>query len=118
MFLVQDEDTDESLRSSSFRLDKVYGPDQTSDDVYNGLVAPLVPWAWGGGISSLFAYGQTGSGETHSVSELEKLAAAALMNGKLEGDRDVYICAFELVGKEAFGKVPTAQAHDLGSKMW
>ncbi|OBT44863.1 hypothetical protein VE00_05013 [Pseudogymnoascus sp. WSF 3629] len=91
-----------ALNSSSFRLDKVYGPDQTSDDVYHDLVAPLVPWAWGGGISTLFAYGQTGSGKTHSVSELEKLAAAELMNGKLEGSRDVYICAFELVGKEAF----------------
>ncbi|KFY86017.1 hypothetical protein V500_07945 [Pseudogymnoascus sp. VKM F-4518 (FW-2643)] len=92
----------ESSQSSSFRLDKVYGPDQTSADVYHDLVAPLVPWAWGGGISTLFAYGQTGSGKTHSVSELEKLAAAELMNGKLEGSRDVYICAFELVGKEAF----------------
>ncbi|KFX98251.1 hypothetical protein V490_02401 [Pseudogymnoascus sp. VKM F-3557] len=90
------------LNSSSFRLDKVYGPNQTSEDVYDDLVAPLVPWAWGGGISTLFAYGQTGSGKTHSVSELEKLAAAELMNGKLEGSRDVYICAFELVGKEAF----------------
>jgi hypothetical protein len=38
------------------------------------------------------------------VSELERLASAGLMNGNLEGNRDVYICAFELVGKEAFGK--------------
>lgn len=96
------------LQSSSFRLDKVYGPDQTSEDVYHGLVAPLVPWAWGGGISTLFAYGQTGSGKTYSVSELERLAAADLMNRNLEGNCDVYICAFELVGKEAFGKVPAA----------
>jgi hypothetical protein len=43
------------------------------------------------------------------VSELERLTAAELMNGNLEGNRDVYICAFELVGKEAFGKVPAAQ---------
>jgi hypothetical protein len=42
------------------------------------------------------------------VSELERLAAAELMNGNLEGNRDVHICAFELVGKEAFGKVPAA----------
>jgi kinesin family protein 2/24 len=68
----------------------------------------LVPWAWGGGISTLFAYGQTGSGKTHSVSELERLASAELMNGNLEGNRDVYICAFELVGKEAFGTVLAA----------
>ncbi|KFY14062.1 hypothetical protein V492_02874 [Pseudogymnoascus sp. VKM F-4246] len=91
-----------ALNSSSFRLDRVYGPGKTSEDVYHDLVAPLVPWAWGGGISTLFAYGQTGSGKTHSVSELEKLAAAELMDGRLEGSRDIYICAFELVGKEAF----------------
>lgn len=109
LFLAEGEGANESSQSSSFRLDKVYGPDQTSEDVYHDLVAPLVPWAWGGGISTLFAYGQTGSGKTHSVSELEKLAAAELMNGKLEGSRDVYICAFELVGKEAFGKFPTTQ---------
>jgi kinesin family protein 2/24 len=96
--------TDIYSQSSSFRLHKVYGPDQTSEDVYQDLVAPLLPWAWGGGISTLFAYGQTGSGKTYSVSELERLAAAELMNGDLEGNRDVYICAFELVGKEAFGK--------------
>lgn len=83
----------------------MYGPDRTSENVYDDLVAPLVPWAWGGGVSTLFAYGQTGSGKTHSVSELEKLAAAEIMNGKLEGNRDIYICAFELVGKEAFGKL-------------
>lgn len=100
--------TDFSSQSSSFGLDKVYGPNQTSKDVYDGLVATLVPWAWGGGISTLFAYGQTGSGKTHSVSELEKLTAADLMNGNLEGNRDVYICAFELVGKEAFGKASAA----------
>jgi kinesin family member 2/24 len=91
-------------QSSSFRLHKVYGPDQTSEDIYQDLVAPLIPWAWGGGISTLFAYGQTGSGKTYSVSELERLAAAELMSGNLEGNRDIYICAFELVGKEAFGK--------------
>ncbi|KAE9379508.1 diatom spindle kinesin 1 [Stipitochalara longipes BDJ] len=91
-----------TLNSSSFRLDKVYGPNQSSEDVYQDLVAPLVPWAWGGGISTLFAYGQTGSGKTYSVNELERLASAELMNGSLEGNRDVYICVFELVGKEAF----------------
>ena len=109
--------TDASSQSSSFRLDKVYGPNQTSEDVYHGLVAPLVPWAWGGGISTLFAYGQTGSGKTYSVSELERLTAAELMNGNLEGNRDVYICAFELVGKEAFGKVPAALVFIKRSKV-
>lgn len=64
---------------------------------------PLLPWAWSGGISTFFAYGQTGSGKTHSVSQLEELVAAGLLSGTLEGNRDVYICVFELVGNLAFG---------------
>jgi hypothetical protein len=51
------------------------------------------------------------------VSELERLTAAELMNGNLEGNRDVYICAFELVGKEAFGKVPAALVFIKRSKV-
>ena len=44
------------------------------------------------------------------MSELERLACADLMNGKLDGNRDVFICVFELVGKEAYGKVPTTRS--------
>ena len=51
------------------------------------------------------------------MSELERLAAGELMNGNLEGNRDVYICAFELVGKEAFGKVPAALVFIKRSKV-
>lgn len=55
-------------------------------------------------MSTLFAYGQTGSGKTHSVNEMERLAAAELMNGVLDGERDVYICVFELIGNASYGK--------------
>jgi len=66
-------------------------------------VAPLIPWSWGGGISTLFAYGQTGSGKTYTISELQRLAARDLMDGKLPGDREIIISAFELAGNSAFG---------------
>ena len=62
-----------------------------------------MPWSWGGGVSTLFAYGQTGSGKTYTVNELERLAAAQLMNGTLEGNRDIHMCMFELAGNAAFG---------------
>ena len=66
------------------------------------MVAPLVPWAWGGGLSTLFAYGQTGSGKTYTVTNLEELVAKDLMS--LEGDRKVYLSIIELAGKNAYGK--------------
>lgn len=84
-------------------MDNAYGPNDTSEDVYRDIVAPLIPWAWGGGVSTLFAYGQTASGKTFTVTELERLAATDLMNGHIQGNREVHTCVFELIGKNAFG---------------
>lgn len=100
------------MQTTSFGLDRTYGPSDDSEVVYRDLVAPLVSWSWSGGVSTMFAYGQTGSGKTFSVHDLEKFAAAELMNGGLEGKRDVYICVCELVGNEAFGMIlPCRSVH-------
>ncbi|GJC83773.1 kinesin-like protein KLP2 [Colletotrichum liriopes] len=92
-----------TLISTSVRLDRAYGPEDTSEQIYQDLVQPLVPWAWGGGVSTMFAYGQTGSGKTFTVSAIEKLVAQSLMNGDLEGDRKVFACIIELAGNSSFG---------------
>ncbi|GKT97443.1 diatom spindle kinesin 1 [Colletotrichum tofieldiae] len=86
----------------NIRLDRAYGPEDTSEQIYQDLVQPLVPWAWGGGVSTMFAYGQTGSGKTFTVSAIEKLVAQSLMNGGLEGDRKVFACIIELAGNSSF----------------
>ncbi|KAK2004332.1 P-loop containing nucleoside triphosphate hydrolase protein, partial [Colletotrichum falcatum] len=70
--------------------------------IYQDLVQPLVPWAWCGGVSTMFAYGQTGSGKTFTVSAVEKLVAQSLMDGTLEGKRRVYACIVELAGNSSF----------------
>ncbi|KAJ6440615.1 kinesin motor domain-containing protein [Purpureocillium lavendulum] len=77
--------------------------------IYDDVVRDLVPWAWGGGISTLFAYGQTGSGKTYSISGLEKLVAQAIMGGSLEGERKVYVSIVELAGNSSFGESNLAQ---------
>ncbi|RDW85695.1 hypothetical protein BP5796_04020 [Coleophoma crateriformis] len=89
-------------KSGSFHLDKVYGPAEDSEVLYQDLFKPLVKWAWDGGVSTLFAYGQTGSGKTYSVNDMERLAATELMSGVLGGKRDVYICVFELIGNASY----------------
>ncbi|KAL1406376.1 hypothetical protein Q8F55_008075 [Vanrija albida] len=91
-----------ALSSSSYTVDRVFGPDSATEDIYTRLVRPLVPWAWSGGMSTLFAYGQTGSGKTYTVSALECLIAHTLFSGDLDGARDVYISVIELAGKSAF----------------
>ncbi|KAF2491254.1 P-loop containing nucleoside triphosphate hydrolase protein [Lophium mytilinum] len=90
------------LTSSSYTVDCVFGPDDSTGDVYKELVEPLVPWAWGGGVGTLFAYGQTGSGKTFTVTAIERLVAEQLMGGQLEGEREVHVCIFELAGNVAF----------------
>lgn len=62
----------------------------------------MVPLAWDGGIGTLFAYGQTGSGKTYTVSRLEELAIAALMDStSLPGTRKIYITIIDLAGNSA-----------------
>jgi kinesin family protein 2/24 len=61
----------------------------------------LIPFAWNGGIGTLFAYGQTGSGKTFTISRLQQLAVQSLMDGSLEGQRQVYITIVDLAGNAA-----------------
>ncbi|KAK4225196.1 kinesin-like protein Klp59C [Podospora fimiseda] len=91
-----------SLNSFNFTVDHVFGPESQTAQIYDSLVQPLVPWAWGGGFGTLFAYGQTGSGKTFTVSGLERHVAETLMDGNLDGERKIYICIVELAGQTAY----------------
>lgn len=33
------------VKTSSFQVDRLYGPESTSDQIYDDLCGPLVPWA-------------------------------------------------------------------------
>ncbi|KAK3386173.1 P-loop containing nucleoside triphosphate hydrolase protein [Podospora didyma] len=91
-----------TLNSSSYTVDQVFGPYTSTSTIYKSLVQPLVPWAWGGGVGTLFSYGQTGSGKTFTVSGLERHVGDTLMSGTLEGERKVYMCIIELAGQTAY----------------
>ena len=82
----------------------MYGPEATTSQIYDELVRPLVPWAWGGGIGTMFAYGQTASGKTLTVSGLERQVAETLMDGSLDGERKISMSIIELAGQTAYGK--------------
>jgi kinesin family protein 2/24 len=92
-------------------VDKSFGPDCTTDVLYEGLVKPLVPWAWNGGVGTLFAYGQTGSGKTYTISHLEKMVLQTLMDSSLKGTRDIHVAIFELAGNTAHGEPPDSSIH-------
>ena len=83
-------------------MDRLFNSQTTTEEIYENLVVDLVPFAWNGGIGTLFAYGQTGSGKTFTISRLEQLVAQSLMDGSLEGQRQLYITIIELAGNSAY----------------
>ncbi|KAH6623175.1 P-loop containing nucleoside triphosphate hydrolase protein [Chaetomium tenue] len=90
------------IRSFDYSVDRMYGPDATTGHIYKDLVHPLVPWAWGGGVGTMFAYGQTASGKTLTVSGLQRHVAETLMDGSLEGERKISMSIIELAGQTAY----------------
>lgn len=90
------------MKSSDYQVDKLFDMDSTTESIYEELIVDLVHYAWGGGVGTLFAYGQTGSGKTFTISRMQQLIAETMMNGRLEGQREVYITIIDLVGNAAF----------------
>ncbi|KAM3078823.1 hypothetical protein ACMFMF_003755 [Clarireedia jacksonii] len=89
-------------QSFNYQVDRIFDSQTTTEEIYQDLVEDLVPFAWNGGIGTLFAYGQTGSGKTYTVSRLEQLVAESLMSGSFEGERQVYITIIDLAGNSAY----------------
>lgn len=54
-------------KERAYTFDSVFGPVATTEEVYEKLVAPLVPEVLAGKNATCFAYGQTGSGKTHTM---------------------------------------------------
>ena len=74
-----------SFQSSDYQVDRLFNTDSTTKEIYEELVLDLVPYAWNGGVGTLFAYGQTGSGKTFTISRVEELIADTIMIGNVEG---------------------------------
>lgn len=89
-------------KSSVYQVDRVFGPETKTEDVYD-VVSHLVPFARSGGIGTLFAYGQTGSGKTYTVSGLEKMVVRALMEADDLDEHRMFITVIELAGNSACG---------------
>jgi kinesin family protein 2/24 len=86
------------LRSSTHKLQKVFDTGASTAQVYDEVVRDLVLSAANGKLGTLFAYGQTSSGKTFTVTELQKLAVAEL----IERQAGLHITVVELAGNVAF----------------
>lgn len=72
-----------STSSEGCRLDKVFDPSTTGEEVYRTAAQCVVKGVQEEGISgTVFAYGQTGSGKTHTMQEISQFAARELLQGR------------------------------------
>lgn len=85
-------------------MDQVYGPEATTQQIYDDGVKELVQYALEGGTAMLLAYGQTGSGKTYTVTGLEKLLVNMLIEGQASWKKNVRVSIFEVAGSSIFGK--------------
>ncbi|KAI4729609.1 hypothetical protein E4T49_02574 [Aureobasidium sp. EXF-10728] len=86
------------LKSSTHRLRNVFDASVSTTQVYDEVVRDLVLSAADRKLGTLFAYGQTSSGKTFTVTELQKLAVADL----LDRQAILHITVVELAGNVAF----------------
>ncbi len=59
--------SDQSAPPKNFTFDGCYGPDSTTEAIYNEIAYPLVEGVLEGYNGTVFAYGQTGCGKSFSM---------------------------------------------------
>ncbi|KAL4877575.1 P-loop containing nucleoside triphosphate hydrolase protein [Aspergillus karnatakaensis] len=90
------------LNSYTFSSDRTFAPEHTTDEIYDEIVKPLLPWVMQGKVGTLFAYGQTGSGKTFTVSGLERLIARDIFKSARASRRKIHISFVELAGNSGY----------------
>ncbi|KAF8608391.1 P-loop containing nucleoside triphosphate hydrolase protein, partial [Ceratobasidium sp. AG-I] len=67
--------TGPTIQHKAFEGDFSFGPESSSEHVYQSLVVQpgLLDTVLGGGVGCILAYGQTGSGKTYTISSLEEI---------------------------------------------
>jgi centromeric protein E len=107
---VLKDSTAASCTASTFTFASVFNPEQSTDAVYDGVLAPIVRNVLKGTPGCIFAFGQTGSGKTHTVTGdgacpgLLRLAVADMLK-RTEGDSDVVTSCVHLSYLEVYNEV-------------
>ncbi|KAJ3164058.1 hypothetical protein HDU88_005712 [Geranomyces variabilis] len=64
-----------NIRTNTYDADMVFGPEDSTEAVYNVIARPLIPLALSNGLGTLLAYGQTGSGKTFTTTGIQERVA-------------------------------------------
>ena len=86
-----------SVIPSTFNVDYAFGPENTSEDIYECVGESVVDMGLQGGVSTIFAYGQTASGKTFTISDILKNLIRDLLRKKRD-HLQLYLSLYEILG--------------------
>mmetsp|Transcript_21880 Transcript_21880/g.36614 ORF Transcript_21880/g.36614 Transcript_21880/m.36614 type:complete len:634 (+) Transcript_21880:62-1963(+) len=92
------------LDNNSFEFDHTFHEHNSTDNIYDCAVQPLVEFVLAGGRATIFAYGQTGSGKTFTMEGVQSYVAddlfALLQHHKEDNgvNTQVFVSYFEIYG--------------------
>jgi len=90
------------LDNTSFEVDHSFHENNTTEEVYQYAVQPLVDFVIDGGRATVFAYGQTGSGKTYTMVGIQCQMADELFrvleSSTMHSYTQVFVSFFEIYG--------------------
>ena len=91
------------LEDHQFYFDNTFGENETTQEIYDYTVGPMIEMVLNKGIVTCFAYGQTGSGKTYTMKGIQNLAIDNIFEeckniyGQ-DNNLSFYISFFEIYG--------------------
>ena len=88
------------LEDHEFYFDNTFNENETTEEIYDYTIGPMINLVLKKGIVTCFAYGQTGSGKTYTMKGIENLAIESLFQEikKMNKKFEFYISFFEIYG--------------------
>ena len=88
------------LEDHEFYFDNTFNESETTEEIYDFTIGPMINLVLKKGIVTCFAYGQTGSGKTYTMKGIENLAIESLFQEtkKFNKKFEFYISFFEIYG--------------------
>ena len=88
------------LEDHEFFFDNTFNENESTEEIYENTISPMINLVLKKGIVTCFAYGQTGSGKTFTMRGIENLAIESLFQEikKMNKKFEILISFFEIYG--------------------
>ena len=92
------------IEDHQFYFDNVFSEEESTEDIYNETIYPIIDLIFQKGIITCFAYGQTGSGKTYTMKGIQNLSIENIYKkmNDYKSILNIYISFYEIYGDKIF----------------